>query len=231
MLHCYLKIVYYIVLIIYYAVDAVFKWVLFKDNVLDNSRFAGIPTNGDTATAIVLGLSIGVGNICSLAMAVVYCYYITFHLECIQKSRYALLENVRYEREGLLESVLECSDGDENRMPMCDRHYVRLELIISNFELYFKEGVQTVLPLIIYMHDTSVTIQLEWFDIAFAVGIIVINMKLLACFMTKLCGCGSGENSEDCEKTTCKCILCMLGCAGSLAFAILSIVYLVLTTE
>ena len=228
MLHCYLKIVYYSVLIIYYGVDVAFKWVQFKRNVLDNSRFAGIPTNGDTAITIVLCSSIGVGNICSFAMAVVYGYYINFHWECIQKSRYALLENVRYEGE----SLLECCDGDENRVPaMCNRHYVRCELIISNIELYLKEGVQTVLPLIIYMHDTSVTIQREWFDIAFGVGIVVINMKLLACFMTKLCGWGSGENSVDCEKTTCKCILCMFGCAGSLAFAILSIVYLALTTK
>ena len=227
MLHCYLKIVYYSVLIFHYGVDVVFKWVQFKRNVLDNSRFAGIPTNGDTATTIVLGLSIGVGNICSFAMAVVYGYYITFHWECIQKWRYRLLGRVSSDGE----SLLEYSDGDENRMPMCNRHYVRCELIISNIELYLKEGVQTVLPLMIYMHDTSVTIQREWFDIAFAVGIIVINMKLLACFITKLCGCGSGENSVDCEKTTCKCILCMLGCAGSLAFAILSIVYLTLTTK
>ena len=229
MLHCYLKIVYYSVLIIYYGVDVAFKWVQFKRNVLDNSRFAGIPTNGDTATTIVLGLSIGVGNICSIAMVVVYCYYITFHLECIRTSRYVLLKDVRFQRQG--ERLLDCSDGDERRMPMCNRHYVRCELIISNIELYLKEGVQTVLPLIIYMHDTSVTIQREWFDIAFGVGIVVINMKLLACFMTKLCGWGSGENSVDCEKTTCKCILCMFGCAGSLAFAILSIVYLALTTK
>ena len=218
-------------LMLYYVADAVFEWFEFVDEVVEHGRLAGIPTNGSKAIKITFASSIAVGHLCSLAMAAVYVYYICFHWKCTQKSRYALLRDVRYQRESLLESVLECSDGDENRMPMCNRHYVRCELIISNIELYLKEGVQTVLPLMIYMHDTSVTIQREWFDIAFAICIIVFNMKLLACFITKLCGCGSGENSEDCEKTTWKCISCMLGCAGSLAFAILSIVYLVLTTK
>ena len=167
MLHCYLKIAYYVVLILYYIVSAVFDWIEFKDEVLHHSRFAGIPTHGSTAITITLGSSIAVGNLCSLAMAVVFFYY-SFHWECSQKSPYVLLKDVRFQ----LESLLECSDGSENRTPTCNRH-VCLELFISNVELYFiKEGIQTVLPLMIYMRDPTVAIEREWPDTAFAVCII-----------------------------------------------------------
>ena len=225
MLHCYLKIAYYVVLILYYIVSAVFDWFEFIGEVLQHSRFAGIPTHGSRAITITLGSSIAVGNLCSFAMVVVYIYYITFHWKCSQKSPYVLLKDVHYQRE----SLLECSDGGENRTPTCNRHFVCLELFISNVELYFKEGVQTVLPLMIYMRDPVVAIEREWPDTAFAVCIIVINLKLLFCFITKLCGKGSGEKPENCERTSLKCFCCMFGCAGSLAFAVLSIVYLALT--
>ena len=69
----------------------------------------------------------------------------SLHWECSQKSPYVLLKDVRFQ----LESLLECSDGSENRTPTCNRH-VCLELFISNVELYFKEGIQTVLPLDLY---------------------------------------------------------------------------------
>lgn len=225
MLHCYLKIAYYAVLILYYVVNAVFDWIEFTNEVLDHSRFAGIPTHGCTTITIILGSSIAVSNLCSLAMTGVYLYYISFHWECSQNLPYALLKDVRFQRENLLE----CSDDNENRIPTCNRHVVCLELFISNIELYLKEGVQTVLPLLIYMRDPVVAIQREWPDTAFAVCIVFFNVKLLVCFITKLCGKGSGEKFEDCEKTSWKCCFCLFGCAGSLAFAILSIVYLAIT--
>ena len=47
------------------------------------------------------------------------------------------------------------------------------------------------------MRDPTVAIEREWPETAFAVCIID---KFEVCFVTKLCGKGSGEKSGNCER-------------------------------
>ncbi|CAB4030383.1 Hypothetical predicted protein [Paramuricea clavata] len=222
--HCYLKIAYYLALIGYHISDIVFDWIEFGSEVCDQGKFAGVPTNS-TAVKRILGLSCGVGSLCSLAMVVVYLYYIDFHWKCSQNSGYCLINNARLTRDGLLN----CSDDNQTRAPVCNRHFVLVELVISNFELYLKDDIQSVL--LIYMYgvsqkDPSSVIQLDWRGILFAVCSIVANLKLCVCFTTKLFGLGSGEKMPECESTKHCC--CLFGMIGSIIFEILSILYLAL---
>jgi hypothetical protein len=222
MLHCYLKIAYYVALIIYHCVDIVSDWIEFGYEVCDQGKFAGVSTNSTTIKGI-LGFSCASGTVCSVAMLRLYVYYISFHCECSQISTYRLLNNVEFQRD----SLLNCSDDNESKTAICNRHFVLAELVISNIELYFKDSVQSVL--LIYMYSISQTdlssiILPEWHDILFAVCSIVANLKLCICFTTKVCGSGSGEKMPDCESW--KCFFCILGMIGSFISGVLSSVYL-----
>ena len=220
MLHCYLKIAYYVALIIYYCIDIPFDVIQLKNEMRNHGRFAGILTNS-TTNKVVLCVSFGSGFICTLLMMAVYCYYIHFHLICIKKQSYRLLHSVQFERD----TLLNCSDDNESKTMTCNRHFVLTELLISNIEMYLKDGIQSALLLYMYLtSDLSSIIQLNWHDIVFVVCNIVASLKLLFCFTTKLFGYGSGEKTTDC--CSWKSILCMLGILGSIIIGILCILYL-----
>lgn len=229
MWHCYLKIAYYSALIVYHCVDFVFDWVQFVNGVCIHGRFVGIPTKSD-AIKVILGFSCTSGTFCSLFMVLyVYKNYIKFHWKCIKTCRSTSnsksVKSNQVELEDVVNVITTCpskrSDDHETETTDCDRRFVLTELIISNMELYLKDGMQSAL--LMYMYESSGT-RLGWHNIIFAVCSIAANFKLLICFMTKLLGCGSGEKI-DCESW--KCRFCLVGCVGSLVFEALSIVYLV----
>jgi hypothetical protein len=208
-----------VALIVYHIADIVFDWIEFRSGVCDQGKFAGVPTNS-TAIKVILGLSCGVGSGCSVAMVVVYSYYIYFHWKCSKNLGYCLINNARLTRDRLLK----CSDDNQTRSPVCDRHFVFAELVISNFELYLKDDLQSVLLIYISRKDPSSVILPDWRDILFAVCSIVANLKLCICFATKVFGRGSGEKMPECESTKWNC--CVLGIIGSIIFEGLSIAYL-----
>jgi hypothetical protein len=173
----------------------------------------------------ILGFSCASGTGCSVVMLIVYGCYICFHWECIQKSTYRLLKNVEFQRD----SLLKCGDDNESKTAICNRHFVLLELVISNIELYFKDSVQSVLLIYMYCisrNDLSSPILPNWRDIFFAVCSIVAHLKLFICFITKVLGLGSGEKMPDCGSY--KWFLCVIGIIGCIIFEILSILYLAL---
>jgi hypothetical protein len=121
MLYCYLKIAYYVALIIYHCVDIVSDWVEFGYEVYHQGKFAGVSTNSTTIKGI-LGFSCASGTGCSGVMLIVYGCYICFHCECIQKSTYRLLKNVEFQRD----SLLKCSDDNESKTAICNRQFCPL---------------------------------------------------------------------------------------------------------
>ena len=225
MFHCYVKIAYYVALISYHVIDIVSDWIEFSNEVGDHGRFVGVPNN-NTAIEVILGISCASGSFCSLAMVIVYIYYIHFHWECSQKANYRLLNTVQFHGD----TLLECRDDNECKTLTCNRHFVLAELIISNIELYLKDGVQSALLMYMYsisQNDSSSIIQPDGRDILFAVCSIVANLKLCICFLTKLCGIGSGEKLADWESSKCCC--CILGIIGSIISELLCILYLALS--
>ena len=221
MWHCCLKIVYYIGLIIYHCVDIFSDWNEFKVEIHDHGRFAGVPTNSSTVEDIVI-VSCIFGSICSVLIWGVYFYYIYFHLKCICKSSYRLLERVHYQdTEG--DTLLTCTHDNESQPAICNRHVVCAEMIISNIEL-FKEGLQCGLLLYFALENNRASIQPDWPDILFAVCSAVGNSKLLICFLTKFYGKGSGETAPHHESA--KGCWCMLCCLVSLIFIGLTVFYL-----
>jgi hypothetical protein len=162
------------------------------------------------------------GSICSVLIWGVYFYYIYFHLKCICKSSYRLLERVHYQdTEG--DTLLTCTHDNESQPAICNRHVVCAEMIISNIEL-FKEGLQCGLLLYFALENNRASIQPDWPDILFAVCSAVGNSKLLICFLTKFYGKGSGETAPHHESA--KGCWCMLCCLVSLIFIGLTVFYL-----
>lgn len=208
-----------------------FDWFEFGYEVIHHGQFAGVPTNS-TVVKVLLGCSCGFGSSCSAVMAIVYGYYIFFHWKCIHNGKRRSYRHVNFRYESQSERLIKCNvDNDSgNKSAPCNRHFVLTELVISNIELYFKDGVQSILLMYMYSvskKDPSSLILVHWRDIVFAVCCILGHLKLYICFITKLFGCGSGEKMPECESA--KCLLCVLGSFGSLAFIILSILYLTLS--
>ena len=208
---CYAKIAYYIVLIVYHLCDIAFDWYNFSVEH-SNGTFSGIPTNIDVE--VFFGISCGVGTLCSLAMIVVYGYYIDFHCHCIQHPP------VAYHAVGDGEVSL---SGAVCRYKKCDHRFVLAELRISVLELLGKDDIQSSL---LFYVSSSILSRPRWQSIALSICSIVAHLKLLICFLTKLCGFGSGEgggNNCSCEKV----LACVIGSMGSIACLSLTIVYLV----
>ena len=108
MLCCWLKILYYIVLISYHVCDVVFDWRNYFE-LSANRSFSGYEE-------LLFCLSISVGLFTSLCMIVVYGYYIKFHGECIYRGclGYKLLPscNLHFNDFELLFSILELLGKD-----------------------------------------------------------------------------------------------------------------------
>ena len=197
MLCCWAKIVYYIVLIVYHVFDVYIDWKSFL-LLHNNGTFAGASTNSIVVECL-FGFSVFDGFVCSIAMILVYFYYITFHLSCICEG-------------------FECDKR-------CNRRFVNAELVISLLELFFKDDIQSGLLFWVCVSG-SISIRPGWQPIALSVCSVAAHLKLGICFATKLCGCGKGE--EEHHYGSCaKPVACFIGIIGSALFLVFTIAYLV----
>ena len=216
MLCCWAKIFWYIVLIVYHCSDVFFDWHNFF-KLFDDKTFSGVSIS---INQLAFGFSCLTGTVLSIIMVVAYVYYIYFHLVCICHANY---RTVSY------------SDGeysifdDRGCDKRCNRHVVTLELWVSVLELLLKDGIQSIILFSLYNSQSVVyDTRPSWYFIAFLVCSICAHFKLCICFMLKLCGCGSGE--ESCCNDDCSCvkaIACVIGFIGSalfLAFTVWSLV-------
>ena len=132
-------------------------------------------------------------NICLLR---VYGHYIKVHLDCLF--------------DGYYEDP--CKD---------DLRLNRLELWLSVVELVFKDDFQSVIVFLIYTSHLTGS-RPGWYFIVFSVCSIFAHLKRCVCFITKLCGCGKGEDEGSCIK----CIACSIGLLASAVFLLFTIMSL-----
>lgn len=100
----------------------------------------------------------------------------------------------------------------------------KLELQLSVLELLFKDDIQSVIVFLIYAsHPTGP--RPGWYFIVFSVCSIIAHFKRCVCFITKLCGCGKGED-DPYEGSCIKCFLCSIGSLASAGFLLFTIMSL-----
>ena len=194
MLCCFAKSVFYFGLMAYHVADTYFDWQGYI-KLGDKEAFSAIPKDSALADGFYFTSCI-TGTFLSIMMLVAYGFYIWFHISCMCTS-------------------------DQCDKKKCNRHFLMLELGISVGELLFKDDIQSILMFLIYDSGVASSECVSPLTKAFAICSIVAHLKLLVCFVTKLCGLGSGEKCD----SQIKCFLCVLGCAGSLIFLIFTSLY------
>ena len=196
---CFAKIIYYVVLILYHVYDIYFDW-----NTLslmhNDDTFAGASTKSIVVKGFLM-LSFVFGVVCSIAIIWVYGYYIKFHLSCICDG---------------------CDSPGRSCDKKCNRRFVSAELVISLLELFLKDDIQSGILLSIVLSETVVTPP-SWQPVTSAICGVFGHLKLLICFVTKLCGCGEGEGDASFDKI----FACFVGILGSALFLCFTIAYLV----
>ena len=196
---CFTKIIYYMVLIVYHLYD-----IYFDCNTLsliyNDGTFAGATTKSIVVKCFFM-LSFLFGFFCSIAIILVYLYYIKFHLSCICDG---------------------CDSPGRSCDKKCNRRFVSAELVISLLELFLKDDIQSCILFSIVMSETIVTPPI-WQPVTSAICSVFGHLKLLICFVTKLCGCGEGEGDASCGKM----VACFIGILGSALFLCFTIAYLV----
>lgn len=144
-----------------------------------------------------------VGLIINIYMLKVYGHYIKFHWDCF------------------FDGYSECSYKDH----LCLN---RLELLLSVVELAFKDDIQSVIVFLIYASNPTGS-RPGWYFIVFSACSIFSHFKRCVCFITKLCGCGKGEEDAY-EENSCikviKCIGCSIGLLASVVFLFFTILSL-----
>ena len=193
------KIAFYIILICYHIVDLILdRWTF--GVLLQDHKFSGVSVSKceECTIKFLIGLSCSTGTLFSIALVVAYLYYIKHHLYCLKNASY---------------SPVNQSDDEVSPPPdqKCDKKFVNLELWISVLELFLKDAIQSGILFWVYSgSQSSATSNPGWMWIAFSVCSIVAHLKLCLCFITKLCGCGAGE--ELCPENLCKAKrLCSIG--------------------
>ena len=216
---CKLKILYYLGLIIYHGCDIYFDWSnfleLFEDNKVSISGSL-ISTNSSLVKTFFV-FSCGTGSLFSLIMIVAYGYYIKFHCYCIYHASY---RSVSY-------SDGEVSISSDRRCDKkCSHKFVTLELRVSVLELVLKDDIQSAILFWIYNSQVIKT-KPYWRFFAFQACSVIAHLKLGICFMTKLCGCGAGEETC-CDSGSCvKSLASVIGFIGSAVCLCLTLVSLV----
>lgn len=138
-----------------------------------------------------------VGLIINICLLKVYWHYIKFHWDCY---------------------------FDGYCVSPCHLHFNRLELLLSILELVFKDDIQSVIVFLIYAsHPTGS--RPGWYFIVFSACSIFAHFKRFVCFITKLCGCGKGED-DPYEGSCIKCFLCSIGSLASAGFLLFTIMSL-----
>ena len=220
MLCCWVKIIWYIVLIFYHFCDVCLDW-LNCHKLFEDKAFSGVSISTNQLTfEISFVISCATGTVFSIIMAVAYVYYISYHWDCIHHANY---RSVSYS-DGEY-SIF----GDRGCDKKCNRHFVTLELWVSALELLFKDDIQSIILFSLYTSQSfGYDTRPSWYSIAFSVCSVCAHFKLCICFMSKLCGCGSGEESfcnDDCSCA--KAFACIIGFIGSalcLGFTVVSLV-------
>ena len=201
-----MKIAFYIILIFYHIVDLILDWCTFAV-LRQDLKFSGVSILKceERIIKFFIGLSCSTGTLFSIALVVAYAYYIKHHLYRLKNASY---------------SPVNQSDDDADQK--CYKKIVNLELWISLLELFFKDDIQSAILLWVYNgSQSSAPSNPGWMWIAFSVCSIVAHLKLCLCFITKLCGCGAGE--ELCPENLCKAkLLCAIGSIFSVTFLILT---------
>ena len=215
---CIVKIFFYVILICYHIGDFFFDWYNFAVLHLDH-KFSGVPISAIEEIIVIEGLfvvSCVTGTLFSVALMYTYGCYIGHHWYCMNNASYSA---VNYSNDDV--SFLRDRKCDKE----CNRNYVNLELWISFLELLLKDDIQSgILFWAFNSSQRSFTGSPHvWISIGFLVCSIVGHLKLCLCFITKLCGCGAGE---DCPEEFCACcgkaFLCIIGFVGSAIFVVLT---------
>ena len=214
---CIVKIFIYVFLIFYHIVDVFFDWYNFAVLHLDH-KFSGVSLSAskESEIEILFAVSCSTGTLLSFALMHTYICYIGYHWYCMNNASYSA---VSYSNGGV--SFLRDRKCDKK----CNRKYVNRELGISLLELIFKDDIQSgILIWALNCTQRSFTsYPLEWMSIGFLVCSIMGHLKLCLCFITKLVGCGAGE---DCPEKFCACcakaFLCIIGSVGSAIFVVLT---------
>ena len=148
---------------------------------------------------ILFFLSCLVGLIINICLLRVYGHYIKFHCDCYFDG-YCVLPRKDHLRRN------------------------SLELLLSVLELVFKDDIQSVIVFLVYAsHPTGS--RPGWYFIVFSACSIFAHFKRFVCFITKLFGCGKGED-ESYEGSCIKCIACSTGSLASAVFLLFTILSL-----
>ena len=106
----------------------------------------------------------------------------------------------------------------------CNRRFAVRELWISVLELLLKDDIQSGILFWVCTSQSSFKIHSRYF-IAFSVCSVVAHLKLLICFVTKLCGLGAAEEGF-CDDSSCaKRFACVIGFIGSLPFLVFTYLF------
>ena len=215
---CIAKIFFYVLLICYHIGDVFFDWYNFALLHLDH-KFSGVPISAseESVIEILFVVSCFTGTLFSVALMYTYGCYICHHWYCMNNASY---NAVNYSDDDV--SLLRDRKCDKK----CNRKYVNRELWISFLELFLKDDIQS--GILFWAFNSSqrpfTGSPHEWISIGFLVCSIVGHLKLGLCFITKLCGCGAGE--ELCHEEFCACcakaFLCIIGSVGSAIFVVLT---------
>ena len=194
---CLGKIFYYVGLILYMVCDSLFDWLNLFRLYADKEEF-----KVDKLLFLFLLLlflfmiSCFVGLIINIYLLRVYWHYIKVHWDCF------------------LDGYCVCPYKDH----LCLN---RLELWLSVVELVFKDDFQSVIVYLIYASHLTGS-RPGWYFIVFSGCSIFAHFKRCVCFITKLCGCGKGEDEGSCIK----CIVCLIGLLASAVFLLFTIMSL-----
>ena len=201
---CFTKIIYYMLLIMYHSYDIYFDcntlFLIYNDGTFAGASTKSIVVKGFLVLSFLV-LSFVFGVVCSIAIIWVYLYYIKFHLSCICDG---------------------CDSPGRSCDKKCNRRFVSAELVISLLELFLKDDIQSGILLSIVLSETVVTPP-SWQPVTSAICGVFGHLKLLICFVTKLCGCGEGEGDASFDKI----FACFVGILGSALFLCFTIAYLV----
>ena len=193
---CLGKIFYYVGLILYMGCDSFFDWW----NWWNYSSLCADKEEFKVNNFLLL-FSFFVGLVINIFMLWVYGHYIKFHCDCFLDD----------DSEGLYKDHL---------------RFNWLELCLSVLELVFKDDIQSAIVFRIYASQLYLTgSRPGWYFVVFSVCSIFAHFKRCVRLITKLCGCGEGE--EDARDHSCiyltACVAGLLASAWFLLFTVLSL--------
>ena len=188
----YVKIFFYVILIVYQTTDVYFDWAVYDELQSDIS----FVKNQKNTIGIVFLASCIAGTVMSIIMVFIYGYYIKFH------------RNFLPSRNAVWREPTEINHS-----------MVAMELTVSLCELFYKELIQSSI-LFITFHSGLKSTCVSRTTKAFTLCCLFADVKLIVCFFTKLCGIGVGEEIKSVIKAL-VCSVGCVGALLSLCFTTL----------